>query len=359
MKERLNLLQVYRGIAALLVVASHGSMMFQEGTHQPSFLNLFTWGWVGVDFFFVLSGFIIFYIHRSDIGFTNKFTPFILKRFIRVYPLYWVVLLCKVLMSLLSSHGIALYEPIEFIKAFLLLPQDRTILETNFIGVSWTLKHEIFFYFLFSLLILKPKLSVPIILVWISGVFLSLVGLFKISEANLLAQFIFNERNLEFIFGCLAAYIVYRHKISYGKFLCGASVGLLAVAIANTRNLEFTVAGISPVIAYGIPLLLLIIGSVSLERQETLSVPKPLIFLGNASYSIYLTHGFFMSNLIKVFTQVVSKFGLEGVFSNSISSSAIAGILFILTVGCGIVIHISVENPLIAVLRKRVFSKSN
>ena len=55
MQKQFNLLQVYRGLASLLVVLFHGQRIINRELHQDSLLNIFTFGWVGVDFFFVLS----------------------------------------------------------------------------------------------------------------------------------------------------------------------------------------------------------------------------------------------------------------------------------------------------------------
>ena len=61
--KKLNLLQVYRGIAAILVVLFHLNEMSIERLKQVTFFNLFQAGWSGVDYFFVLSGFIMVYVH--------------------------------------------------------------------------------------------------------------------------------------------------------------------------------------------------------------------------------------------------------------------------------------------------------
>src|SRR5450432_2723557 len=68
MEKKLPYLQISRAIAALIVVVHHVS---GAGTFYLNFNPLggvFMVGWNGVDFFFVLSGFIIYYIHSKDLG---------------------------------------------------------------------------------------------------------------------------------------------------------------------------------------------------------------------------------------------------------------------------------------------------
>ena len=91
--KKLNLLQVYRGIAAVLVVMFHLTDMSAQRLNQVTFFNLFQAGWSGVDYFFVLSGFIMVYVHRSAIGKKDHLKSFLVKRAVRIYPIYWIITL--------------------------------------------------------------------------------------------------------------------------------------------------------------------------------------------------------------------------------------------------------------------------
>ncbi|MCC5657529.1 acyltransferase [Nostoc sp. XA010] len=363
MHKKLNLLQVYRGIAALMVILHHGDGIVSRELQQNNLylLQIFHFGWIGVDFFFVLSGFIIFYIHQSDIGKPDKFTPFVFKRFIRVYPLYWSILGIKILVSLFNTGKDNIYQRSadEIIKAVLLLPQDRSILESSFIGVSWTLCYEVFFYCIFGFLILKnTKIYQAIISAWIIGIILNLFNVLPIGK-SFLPNFIFSPHNLEFVLGCLAAYTIYKYQFKFGASLIYASIFLLMVSVINTKYGEFNVSGISALVAYGIPFTLLIIGSVHLEVSKAINVSPILIYLGNASYSIYLTHGFFLSNISKIFNKFTDKLNILHLLAqnHSIYNNAIASLIIILTVAMGCVIHSYIEKPLIENLRKKVFAK--
>jgi exopolysaccharide production protein ExoZ len=357
MKQQLNSLQLYRGLASILVVFHHANIILDRELHQDGSFKIFHFGWVGVDFFFILSGFIIFYIHHHDLGKPSQFKSFITKRFLRIYPLYWIVLFGKILTSLAGDKSGAIFQssPIQFIQAILLVPQSRANLD-NFIGVSWTLTHEIFFYILFGLVILlKPKISRIIVVAWTVGLLLNFVNLLPI-EKNLLAEFIFNVRNLEFILGCLAAYIVSKYDDDRGKFLIFTALSMSIVSILNTRYHEAggVSAKIAP-LAYGIPFALLIIGSVRMEKSTPLKIPAFLIFLGDASYSIYLTHGFFINNITRIYLKLAERYTptLLSFHSDSILYISISTCIVVLSIGIGCLTYLLVERPLMQVLRRK------
>ena len=143
--KKLKIIQAFRGIASLGVLLTHCSVIFQNQFDRPFFNNIFAFGGAGVDFFFVLSGFIIFYIHEKDIHKPDRFRSFLLKRLSRVYPLYWFVVGVK----LISSWGLSGFNPAgfdlswNFLSSIVLLPQKQEFL---ILGVSWTLSFELFFY---------------------------------------------------------------------------------------------------------------------------------------------------------------------------------------------------------------------
>ena len=354
MKQQLNSLQLYRGVASLLVVFHHANTILDRELKQDGSFKIFHFGWVGVDFFFVLSGFIIFYIHHADLGQPSQFKSFIAKRFLRIYPLYWIILFGKIFTSLLDKSSIiSQSSPIRFIQVILLVPQERANLD-RFIGVSWTLTHEIFFYLLFGLLILlKPKISRIIIIAWIVGLVLNFMNLVSI-DRSLLFDFVFNARNLEFIFGCLAAYVVIKYDDNNGKIWIFAALGMLIVAILNTRYHELggVSAEIAP-IAYGIPFALLIVGSVRVEKSTFLKIPAVLIYLGNASYSIYLTHGFFISNSARIYLKFAEKYNtnLLSLRSDSIICILISILIVSFSVAVGCITYAAIERPMMKVLR--------
>lgn len=347
-KKHLNLIQAYRGIAAVLVLLAHVDLIFNQNLGQNFLAKVLTFGGSGVDFFFVLSGFIIFFIHVSDIGRRDKLKQFLIKRFVRVYPIYWVILTSKLSVSWFLSYTDANERSVvEVLKSYLLFPQDRKILSDSFLGVSWTLRHEVFFYLMFALLIgLSLKLSSSIIGIWLATSALNFLGIIPIPKDSLILQFIFSRYNLEFMFGCLAAYLVGKGLIKTGgqAFIF---VGMFFYALAAI-NYYYEITNISSVIAFGIPSALLVLGAASLEMRKTVKVSYFLIFVGNASYSIYMMHGFFINNL----TKILARLGPE--FTHNSMLLSMAGLVIVaITLCLGCIFFYFIEKPLLSTLKPK------
>ncbi|HDT2133835.1 TPA: acyltransferase family protein [Enterobacter roggenkampii] len=111
MKDKLISLNVLRGVAAMLVVLYHMEVL------QVSFITrLFTWGWIGVDIFFVLSGlFIGISVIKSKPWDTLKYLK---RRFLRIAPAYYFSML--VLVALASSYFLVTTNGITHIAVHLL-----------------------------------------------------------------------------------------------------------------------------------------------------------------------------------------------------------------------------------------------
>jgi exopolysaccharide production protein ExoZ len=87
-------IQAGRGLAALSVVLYHlGGWVAQSKYWGYDPLGgVFAFGQAGVEYFFVLSGFIMLHVHRRDFGQSSMVPRFLWKRFCRIYPPYWFIL---------------------------------------------------------------------------------------------------------------------------------------------------------------------------------------------------------------------------------------------------------------------------
>lgn len=336
-QKNINTLQLIRGFAALFVVLFHATGMFKVLNDTNYLAGAFSSGYLGVDIFFVLSGFIIYYIHSNDQTGIIPAKNFYTKRFLRVYPIYWIVLLLLLpVYYIIPSFGEEAYKnPALIIKSFLLIPQ-----ELNILNVSWTLSHEILFYIIFGFVLYNRKTWVKLLFgAWIIVSMFLLV--FK-PESGII-NFVFSPLNIEFAMGILIAYIigVYKGKFDKSSILLG-SILLLLTMVNDTVGL----VDLHRVIAFGIPSAFIIYGAVALEQKHNIIIPKSLKYLGDASYSIYLTHYALLSAVNKVFVGL----NLFNLLGNTLAITFIV----LITVLSGCIFHSLIEKPLLKLLRKKM-----
>lgn len=341
--ERLKSLQVFRGIAAFLVVLYHASVYSSEHLGHTFAGGIFLFGHTGVDFFFVLSGFIIYAIHSRDFGHPERLVPYARKRLIRVFPIYWIVTAIK-LTTLFLSPGIAKSHENDagvIIRSLLLLPQRNLPI----IGAAWTLTYELIFYILFGCAILLNRRWFPrLATVWILGMITyATADLFHVQRSDsLLLQFLFNERNLEFCMGCLAAHVIARRKVPGPLYVAATGVLLFAAAAGSIAQGWIPVL-YSPI--FGVASFLIVLGTVTHELANGLRVPRMLVFLGDASYSIYLTHVMF----INLAALAVRRLGLSALLGPQIAT--VVNIAF--AVLAATAFYAVIERPLLRWLSRR------
>lgn len=298
---KFKLLEVYRGIAAILVVLFHITGEAWYKFHHYVFLGgFFNFGTIGVDFFFVLSGFIIFYTHHKDKPTKKNLITFFKKRVIRIYPTYWTIATIVILTYLFFNSVIIDKVPLTFthiIATYTLLPHIK-----RFIFPSWTLTEELYFYLLFGVLLFIPSVKNRLVIFTGIGITLFIGSLFVTKDVInktpiLLQQAFIVPYVLEFVGGCIGGYVFSytRHtiRISYFIFISCISLGLLVLALPlQTSNWYI------PLITFAFSLFIWASGS--LEATYRLSVNSFLLLLGKASYVIYLMHIFIFKIIEKV-----------------------------------------------------------
>jgi peptidoglycan/LPS O-acetylase OafA/YrhL len=348
---RLYTLQVYRAVAAILVVLFHVTFFVEDRFGETFLGNAFAFGYTGVDFFFVLSGFIILYTHLGKQGRQQHVGSYLYRRLFRIYPLYWSIATVKVGWILLVPTVAKEYEREwgYLFKSYLLIPQDVLPI----IGAAWTLSHELLFYLLFALtLVCSVRATLALAGGWVLLTAL-LYGGHKLGLAwvpnHYLVWFLFNERNLEFLLGCLGAYIVYTRwgrAMNYGGVI--ALLGLLLL-IGSSTYLTWNGGVPSYLFFFGLPSFLLILGSAILELGKAARWPSWLVLLGDASYSIYLAHGMAI-NLFIVVGVWIGFFQLTGMMLGAV-------IMSIFAVFGGLCVYFVIERPLLNRMRQQADAK--
>ena len=336
--------QVYRGLAVLLVVLYHGTIIVANRYGIPPFFDIFRLGFSGVHLFFVLSGFIILTAHVKDIGVPGRLAWYVNRRLIRIYPIYWIIFFIW--------GGWRLISVKPDIKGFVL----NALLfmwkgEKLIIPVSWTLVYEIIFYAIFAVLVISKRIGVIVIVIWF-------VSILLIKDKA--SHQVLHPLNLMFIFGMTTAGLFFwikklnaglRNIISVTSFVLGAMMFLGTAVYYSTLTVDKLIWSEHPVtiIGFGIASALLILASASESIENFFMKRYLLVLIGNASYSIYLVHIQFE----KIAFDAVKSVDLiwqEGGHGQIISDMLLVFIVLV-AVLCGIIIHLMIERPLLSFLR--------
>jgi exopolysaccharide production protein ExoZ len=331
---KLSYVQVSRAVAILFVLLGHVNTEFYKA-YGYEWFNMGEWDRTGgVDFFFIVTGFMIYYLYHKQVGMPGKASEFLLKRAIRILPLYWIFTLILVIAApLIKDFGVS-YSWGEIVKSFLFLENAPVI------GSTWSLKHILFFYLLFAALIYNPKRFKPIIVIWVIFTILT-----ELNLAPFFESFLFSFSSLEVLMGSLVAYYILHYKVKYSTvWVILGFTGFLFVWINNVLFLY----EIHAPFFYCLFSMFIMLGIAEKDRRPR-KVPKMLSFLGDASYSIYIAHGPLLILFIRV---------LEAVIPTDMRIGNLMMVLVILltTISCCFV-YVFIEKPLTSVLRRRMFSK--
>jgi peptidoglycan/LPS O-acetylase OafA/YrhL len=273
LKPQINSLQAGRALAAVSVVIHHAALAAVSFAGPFPGSAILEAGYLGVDFFFVLSGFII---HHSTHG--KDLATYAVSRVRRVYLPYIPIGIGIALLYTWAPQLSAADRAWSWLPTLTLLPVNGG----TALSVAWTLKHEIFFYALFAALYFSGRLAIGLA-VWSVSILVANVAGYSIIPLALI--------NLEFVFGILIAVAARRGMGSRWWYL--AAILALAAWVAVGGHREY-----SPLV--GLAFAFAILPTVRFEREEHFSVPPWLLLLGAASYAIYLTHGVAISVIARL-----------------------------------------------------------
>ena len=288
-------LQILRAVAALLVVYAH-SIDLVEGRRLPKQMNFFhlaRFGACGVDIFFAISGFILStVILRTKVSTPRMALDFLTRRYIRILPIYWILSLFYLIYGA-KHHSLTTGL---VLNSYLLLPSLHYPMQAPLIFVGWTLVFEMFFYYFLSFNLLFGKAAaIPRAIISI----LLMVGLGTIvGFQKPILILIANPINVEFALGCCIALLYAKFGVRpalgaallvIGGFTLGMTVFL---GYGNVDGAQFTLNGQASwyrVLVWGVPAAVLTAGFVFRPGEIRSHFGKFWVYLGDASYSIYLT----------------------------------------------------------------------
>jgi peptidoglycan/LPS O-acetylase OafA/YrhL len=286
-KKEIYGLQYLRGIAALLVVVHHTIEMNSMGLPE---WTRFIFA-MGVDIFFVLSGFIMVYT-AFPAGRGISPLTFLKKRVQRIYPLYWACFAMVVVIMSLDYLANNVPSVESMVSSFFLLPSHERV-----IFVAWTLEYEMYFYALFALSLgLKTtRLQSTLLACGLLGA-LYIAG--SAIDMGYLSGFFANAIVFEFLFGMGLGLLFTetRFKGASKLFLIPA-IGLVVCSgtlAADLTGDQGAMTDTTRLLLWGGAGLILCAVFVRFKKPKTI-FGKFLSYLGDSSYSLYLTHIFWMA----------------------------------------------------------------
>lgn len=325
---KLNSIQFLRAVAVLLIVYA-GSMDLQmqfSWSNQQDFYHLQKFGAIGIDLFFVISGFIITYSSYNYTG-AAQGARFLTKRFFRINPVYYITSLVFFGVALIQgwkdNSSIQIDKTINSaIDTMLIIPSSGDVHSYKpMLDIGWPLSFGWLFYILFFLLILsKTRYKVLFMGIILTGL-VALGYLKKTIDYRII--FITNPIILEFLLGVLIAWLYLRIKtiLKFIPTTCILIALLSYIAlIAYSNNVPISdkiwnlygFVGMRRFLIWGIPSAFLVAGCLFMEKNNQLARlwnNKWLQLTGNASFSIYLVH-------ITVFSLLTMLYKGTGFFLN-------------------------------------------
>ena len=333
-------LQLLRGLAALMIVFLHlGVAEARYGSSGWQYLDGFRVGAAGVDIFFVISGFVMMLVIYN-----KMISPvlFLKNRLSRIYPNYWIYFLIVVLVWLIQPGWVnsSLPGTPDFLSSLLLFPSSGPPV----VSVAWTLEFEIFFYLVFTFFLWISRQYLAPLLISTFTV-LVLLGVIYQPESLLLER-LTHPLLLEFSAGVLLGRVLMLRQIPGAWLTIPVAVLIFILYQTGLELIQIFPVGIhlERLVNFGIPAVLLVLGMVSLDMKYDIAYPDLFIKVGDASYTLYLSHILVISASGKLYQAL----GLNEILSNFIF---IMGML-ILCILSALLAYRYLELPLLAYVRK-------
>lgn len=346
MNNKVEGIHFLRAIAAVLVVIFHLKLSLPEAYFS------FTFGYAGVDIFFIISGFVMAHTTR-DLALNSTFfsrfqaaLEFMRKRLIRIVPLYYMGLIIASRRDLMDG-----VISLNLIKDLMFFPHQHAtyidILRPNLIQ-GWTLNYEMFFYGLFAFSLLfgalrKQVLVGMIITLTVIGFYIhqSQESFYYWNNKSILSFFYTDTVIIEFALGMLAQRIFVTFKdnhISQSALIMITAVASLS--LASNAHHEYGYRGFT----LGIPACLIVL-CVSFSCIGVKN--KTLDLLGDASYAIYLFHFFAFGALTPIRNYVIAHMQSHLILGISL----LIVIYLAFAIISGILIHKWIEKPLLSKIK--------
>lgn len=339
-------IQYLRGLSALAVALFHTSVNLPSFA-WPGFLGR-EFGDAGIDVFFVISGFVMLYVsHETAASPAN----FLIRRAIRIIPLYWVMNLFIVALAVLLAVGKTdEIIPSHILQSMLFIPHFNPASGSAvpLLKPGYTLNYEVYFYLVFSLLLLVRSSGRRLALLTLYGVSATL--LFVVTDPRTPMLRIYeNPIILEFVAGAWLGYLFVTGRLAKVDPRVGvamAILGAVGLPMLHIHNSEFEA------LWHGAPAAALVCGALVIEANGRLPRSRLLKLLGDSSYSVYLVN----AAVLTAFNIAVMRLHIP-VENMAVGAPLVLVGLFGAAVA-GYIVYRTVERPAIDRLTRLVFRKS-
>jgi exopolysaccharide production protein ExoZ len=347
--NRLDDLQILRGIAAMLVVLDHAILaVIPYDPRYAPLLNLAgTTGKMGVNIFFIISGFIMMHTTEPTKGLppADRLRHFAWKRASRLIPLYWLATIFMILLGLgIGVH----YTTQHVLTSFAFLPHFEDSGDPRMIpivGVGWTITYEMLFYAIFGLSLLLPRLFGPLVCIAAIALMVTAgtIGLHHVQDATLrrIIAFYSYKNMLFFAVGVLLAMGLRFVPRVGGRFHLAAQLLLIICVLSAYRLLGFQDGGKAWETISFLTCSAVVTLAIAGRRAEAHPGRRWLLHIGDASFSTYLFHAPLMHGLAALSAALLVR-GWGGVFI------VVAGLICL---AMGSLVHLGIELPLTRLVR--------
>lgn len=304
---KIHSVQILRFIAAFSVLFGHLLMEAKKfGFLDQAYETLYSLPWgSGVDVFFIISGFIISHVLMGARPQARDAQDFMIRRIIRVAPVYWFYTLLMVFAVLLFSgllrSNVIAADHVLASLFFIPWPNPAKGGLTPVLGQGWTLNYEFFFYVLaFFSVFLSPHLRKY----FLTGAILVFYVLaLALRGSHFIFDFLGFSIILEFVIG-IWIHVLFCKRSELPGWLCACLV--IAALILWPLGEYFIPQDDMRIIARGIPAALFTIGIVFSRRMNGVDGPvgKVTELLGDSSYSLYLSHPFVLVPLAAIYKKL-------------------------------------------------------